>query len=166
MNQQPNHSIAKQVASQLDKLGTSQSPQQLTVSLPQGQLDVDLRTTDTLACVLNELTFQAPSPFCSADQLPTVSESLSTKLTYLLEPISPIEFDQKVAVLQMRSSPPSADESSGTTYYEIAASTDKLQLVRYLKKASEPRERTPMTFTRDVICRIAADMTISALAKH
>ena len=54
----------------------------------------------------------------SIEQLKAVAEDLSNRLTYLLEPISPVEVDSGKCVVQLRSNPPQRDEN-GASYYEL-----------------------------------------------
>ena len=92
-----------------------------------------------------------------------MGEKLAARLTYLLEPIRPIEFDREQSVLQLRSSPPDRDEDS-TSYYELVARRDgTLSLCRYAKKPGDVRRTIPVNVTREVFFRLVSDFS-SAVA--
>src|SRR4051812_38126577 len=46
-----------------------------------------------------------------------ISDALAARLTYLLEPINPVEQDAEQCLVQMRSVPPHKDDD-GRSYYE------------------------------------------------
>ncbi len=83
-------------------------------------------------------------------------------MTYLLEPISPIELDSQGCVVQMRSTPPQKD-ADRTSYYELLVSrSGELSLVRYTRLAGQPREIIPAQVTREVLLRLAGDFALAA----
>ncbi len=73
---------------------------------------------------------RSPFPFFNCDsrrrswlpqarpQLERISKSLSERLTYLMEPITPIELDAAECIVQLRSNPPQRDDD-GRSYYEL-----------------------------------------------
>ena len=72
------------------------------------------------------------------DGLKPVAETLSRRLTYLLEPISPMEAMPQQCVVQLRSNPPQKDDN-GTSYYELlVARGGRLSLCRWLKERGQP----------------------------
>ena len=91
------------------------------------------------------------------DQIRCASQSLCQRVTYLLEPISPIETDPDGCVVQMRSSPPQSDDD-GRRYYELVMRRGgSVTLCRYEKRASGPRTRVPATLTSEVVARLVQD---------
>ena len=91
------------------------------------------------------------------EQLKKIAEQLSARLTYLLEPISPIETDAQGCVVQMRSNPPHKD-ADRTSYYELLVSrSGELSLCRYTRPAGAPRQLIAAHVTREVLLRLAAD---------
>jgi len=93
----------------------------------------------------------------SMDQLEKISEALSSRLTYLLEPVGPIERDHEHCVVQMRSNPPQQDED-GTQYYELLVRRGgELELRRYQKAPGQPRQTIPALLTTEVLLRLAED---------
>ena len=62
----------------------------------------------------------------------------------------------------MRSNPPQK-EADRTSYYELlVARTGELSLVRYSRAAGQPRESIPAHVTREVLCRLAGDLSAAA----
>ncbi len=118
----------------------------------------DLRAIENLACAFDRLQLDdaawAGRPI---ERIRATAEELSRRLTYLLEPIRPIETDAERCVVQMRSSPPRADEDR-TSYYELLVERGgSLSLVRFEKPAGEVRRKVPILVTREVFRRLIAD---------
>ncbi|QDU95502.1 hypothetical protein [Lignipirellula cremea] len=121
-----------------------------------GCLTGEMTAVDTLACAFLRFALETSRLHTATiDELKTVSESLSQRLTYLLEPISAIEIDAAGCTVQMRSTPPQKEEN-GPTYYELTVHRDGLSLCRY-QKGSGPRQRIPAQVTREVLARLASD---------
>jgi hypothetical protein len=92
-----------------------------------------------------------------ASQLERIGKSLAERLTYLMEPISPIEIDATGCVVQLRSNPPQRDDD-GRTYYEITVRRGgEIALARYRKEAGAARRRIVATVTREVLLRLVGD---------
>jgi hypothetical protein len=127
------------------------------------QLRCRLVALDSLACAFTRLALRADSlAGMSPERLKKTAEILSARLTYLLEPISPIEIDSQGCVVQMRSNPPQK-ESDRTTYYELLVSrTGELSLSRYARAAGESRQMIPAHVTREVLSRLVADFSAVA----
>lgn len=93
----------------------------------------------------------------TAADLQRVSKSLADRLTYLLEPISPIELDAQACVVQMRSSPPQKDDD-GRSYYELLVRRGgEIMLTRYRKENGAARQQISATVTREVLVRLVSD---------
>ena len=93
------------------------------------------------------------------DQLKKVADALSKRLTYLLEPISPIEVDADQCVVQLRSNPPQRDDN-GTQYYELLVRRGgELSLRRYQKQSGGVRQGVPAQVTREVFLRLIGDFS-------
>jgi hypothetical protein len=94
----------------------------------------------------------------SVTELQQLCEAISLRLTYLLEPIAPIESDQQECVVQMRSSPPQQDDD-GRNYYELLVRRGgELYLARYRKEPGDARLRIPATVTGEVLVRLVGDL--------
>jgi hypothetical protein len=127
---------------------------------PEQHLRCELTALDSLACAFTELVLRSDRlTGKSTDELKQVAQNLSSKLTYLLEPISPIETDAEGCTVQMRSNPPQK-EADRTSYYElIVARAGELRLVRYTRTPGQPREIVPAEVTREVLCRLVDDLS-------
>ena len=127
------------------------------------QLHCELIAHDTLACAFERFELQsAVLATAEIDRLKTVAESLSRRLTYLLEPISPVEVDAGQCVVQLRSNPPQRDDN-GASYYELLVQRGgRLSLCRWLKEPGAVRRAVPAQVTREVFLRLVADFSAAA----
>ncbi len=86
-----------------------------------------------------------------------MAENLSQRLTYLLEPVSPIETDAEGCTVQLRSNPPQK-EADRTSYYELLVSrAGEMSLCRWTRAAKSTRDLVPAQITREVLLRLASD---------
>jgi len=123
-----------------------------------GRLECHLVALDTLGCAFTRLALHSDRVAAlSTGELQEVASRLSSKLTYLLEPISPIETDAHGCVVQLRSNPPQK-EADRTSYYELLVSRDGwLSLARYSRPSGQKREVIPAHVTREVLLRLVGD---------
>ncbi|MDX1965185.1 MAG: hypothetical protein SFX18_18720 [Pirellulales bacterium] len=138
-------------------------PRTLQVSAGPVRFQAELTAADQLAVAFQDFSVTLDRlSRANLTELKAVAESLSRKLTYLLEPISPIEVDADQCLVQLRSVPPQRDEN-GSTYYEILVRRGgTLSLVRYHKAKDAPREVIPAQVTREVFARLAEDFANAA----
>ena len=151
--------LTQKLQQAIDNLPLFSSGEQLLVIEGAAErLECRLVALDTMACAFTSLSLRAEKLVGqSPDGLKRTAERLSARLTYLLEPISPIELDSQGCVVQMRSTPPHKD-ADRTSYYELlVARTGELSLVRYTRAAGEPRDVIPAQVTREVLTRLASD---------
>jgi len=156
-------SLKSQLQSALANLAPFQCSQSLAVSEAGQQLSAELTALDALALSFDHFTLtSSPLAAASLDQLKKVADALSKRLTYLLEPISPIEIDADQCVVQLRSSPPQRDDN-GTRYYELLVRRGgELSLRRYQKESGGVRTTIPAHVTREVFLRLADDFSAAA----
>ncbi len=123
----------------------------------------DIVALDALALAFDHFTLtRAALSAASIDQLKKVADALSRRLTYLLEPISPIEVDADRCVVQLRSNPPARDDN-GTRYYELLVRKGgELSLRRFQKQPGGTREAIPAQVTREVFLRLVDDFSAAA----
>jgi hypothetical protein len=137
--------------------------QTLSASDAAARAEANILALDALALAFDHVTVTrdalAAAPI---EQLKKLSDALSKKLTYLLEPISPVEVDADHCVVQMRSSPPQRDDN-GTRYYELLVRRGgELSLRRFEKQPGNARQSVPAHVTREVFLRLVEDFaTIS-----
>jgi len=152
-------SLRAQILLALASLGPSvPGPHTLAVSATGVDFQAELTALDQLAVAF--ANFRVTLDRLSAapmERLKQVAGELSRRLTYLLEPISPIEVDAEQCVVQMRSTPPQKDDT-GATYYEIlVARGGQLSLARYQKPRGQERQPIAAQVTREVFLRLADD---------
>jgi hypothetical protein len=113
---------------------------------------------DALSAAITDFSLQTPE-LAGADiaKLQAASRSLCQRVTYLLEPISPIEIDATGCVVQMRSNPPHKDDN-GLKYYELTLRRGgAVTLCRYEKQSGNARAVVPATLTHEVLGRLVED---------
>lgn len=136
----------------------------LRLSDEQQRLTCELTALDRIACAFSYLTLESPAlAESSLDRLREIAENLSARLTYLLEPIHPIETDPQGCVVQMRSSPPQQEEDH-TCYYELLVRREGLSLRRWKRELGEARAVVPAEVTREVLLRLIGDFDEQAAA--
>jgi len=124
----------------------------LAVEAKSRTLTCDLVERNTLAVSFNFLRL-ATAELASADaaKLERIGKALAAKLTYLMEPIAPIEIDADACIVQLRSSPPQRDDD-GRSYYElIVRRGGEIVLHRYRKENGDARRSIAATVTREVL---------------
>jgi hypothetical protein len=127
------------------------------------KLHCELIAHDSLACAFQQFELESAALANAAiDRLKQVAEALSRRLTYLLEPISPVEVDARQCVVQLRSNPPQRDEN-GASYYELLVQRGgRLSLCRWVKEPSVSRRLVSAQVTREVFLRLVADFSAAA----
>ncbi len=130
----------------------------LDVDDPPRHLHCDMVERNSLAVSFNQLRL-ATAELANADaaKLERIGKALSDKLTYLMEPISPIEVDSQGCIVQLRSTPPQRDDD-GRAYYELLVRRGgEISLARYRKDNGDARRQIAATVTREVLLRLASD---------
>ena len=113
---------------------------------------------DQMAVAVYELVLET-SELANVEvaKLQAASKALCERVTYLLEPISPIETDADSCVVQMRSTPPQHQEA-GRFYYELFLRRGgSVAMYRYEKQPGAMRQRVPATLTHEVLGRLVDD---------
>ena len=149
-------SLKNKLQSQLNR--AAGGPQ--NVQLVEGalQLTCTLSEVHPLACRFDRLAVATDAlRDASAEQLKGLSEALAERINYLLEPISPIEFDRQGCTVQLRSNPPQMGDDR-TTYYELVVRRGgELALCRYQKPRGQVRQAIPAVVTQEVLLRLVSD---------
>jgi hypothetical protein len=149
--------LQNQFEQELFKSGSG-SPAMVAVHESPRQLSCDVVESNSLAVSFNQLRL-ATSELASADaaELERIGKALAGRLTYLMEPIAPIEIDASACVVQLRSSPPQRDDD-GRSYYELTVRRGgEIGLTRYRKENGSARQQIAATVTREVLLRLAGD---------
>jgi hypothetical protein len=119
-----------------------------------------LEALDTLACSFSQLAVASDTlAGASGERLKKLADALSKRITYLLEPISPIEMDAEQCTVQLRSNPPERGDGH-TSYYELLVRRGgEISLSRYTKQPGQPRQISPAHITREVLLRLVGDFS-------
>ncbi len=126
------------------------------------RVELGVARADALAIAFDWLRLETDRlAGASIERVRETAERLTERVTYLLEPLTPIEIDQDLAVVQMRSTTPQQDNES-TAYYELLVKTGgSLSLRRYRKPRGAMREPIEATVTREVLGRLVDDFAAS-----
>jgi hypothetical protein len=146
-----------QFETELTHLGTG-GPATVEVSDGPRRLTCELAERNSLAVAFQTLRVTTPElANASSANLERLAKAISERLTYLMEPIRPIEIDADACVAQLRSSPPQRDDD-GRSYYELLVRRGgEIALCRYRKEPGAPRQQIAATVTREVLLRLADD---------
>lgn len=122
------------------------------------RLAVRVDQAGTLALSLFELRLETDkltgTPMPHVKQ---VAQQLTDQITYLLEPICPVEADDEACVVQLRSTKPQQGPE-GVFYYELLVKTGgTISLLRYEKPQGALRREVAMNLTKEVVVRLAED---------
>ncbi len=130
----------------------------LQVDCEAGRIEADLVAVDAIGCSFQTLGLSTVKlANASLDELKAISETLTGKLTYLLEPIGLVEADADRCSIQLRSNPPQKGDDE-TSYYELMVRRGgDITLSRYSKKTGQLRQIIPAHVTREVLGRLADD---------
>jgi hypothetical protein len=147
------------VETELNQLGSGGAAA-IAVAHGQRNLTCDIVERNSLAVVFNQLRLAtAELAGATAVDLERIGKDLASRVTYLMEPIRPIEIDSDACVVQMRSAPPQKDDD-GRSYYELLVRRGgEIALARYRKEPGTPRQQIPATVTREVLLRLVGDFS-------
>jgi hypothetical protein len=150
--------LQHQLDQQLTSLGSGGSSIVTVASAPR-QLTCDIAERNPLAVSFNLLRLATPELASAGPaDLERIGKTLAERLTYLMEPIAPIEIDSGACVMQLRSSPPQKDDD-GRSYFELMVRRGgEISLVRYRKENGTARQPVPATVTREVLLRLVGDL--------
>ena len=156
-------SLSTDLQQEIVRLGGTTSPTTVSVTEAGGlTLTVEFAAVDSMSCSFTEITLFVPSLQKAAfDVLKTWADSLSKRITYLLENIGPLEFDPDAEEVLIRSTPPS-QLADGTQYYEIILSSNSsgtFSLRRYCSTKGQPgRNPVEITVTHEVLLKLTDDL--------
>ena len=130
----------------------------VVVSTPPRQIRCEVAEARPLAVSFDRLELTTDElASVTIDELQAVARDLTDRVTYLLEPIGPVEVDHEKCVVQMRSLPPSKDDTSHSYYELLVRRGGSLSLCRYRKAPGDVRQPIPATVTREVLERLVGD---------
>ena len=135
-----------------------QTQQRAVAAEGQRTIKCHVEQCDALSASITDFVLET-GELASADiaKLQSASQALCQRVTYLLEPVSPIEIDATGCVVQMRSNPPHKDDN-GLKYYELTLRRGGcVSLCRYEKQPGNARAVVPATLTHEVLSRLVED---------
>ncbi len=142
---------------------SSASPVAVHLQGPAGiNIAIDLTIVDSLSCAFREITVHVPALQNAAfDALKKWAEALSQRITYLLEQLSPLEYDPQGGQVLIRSTSPD-QLPDGTQYYEMILSsqgTGNFSLRRYKSvKGTTGRDPIDMQVTHEALYKLCDDL--------
>jgi hypothetical protein len=150
--------IKQDIERELNRIQSLQTPARLELSAPTGTLESQLADVDAIGCAFESFVFRTSKlSGATIDQLKKLSDNLTRKLTYLLEPIGTLEADAESCTIQLRSTPPQQGDD-GSSYYELLVKRGgEISLCRYRKAPGQPRRVISAQVTREVFSRLAED---------
>ena len=130
----------------------------LEVDTPSGKLEAQLTAVDAIGCAFESFSYKTDKlATATVEKLKKLSDVLTARLNYLMEPISSVEMDIDSCTVQCRSNPPQQGED-GRSYYELLVRKGgELLLCRYQKQSGQPRQVVPAQVTREVLARLGED---------
>jgi hypothetical protein len=151
--------VQSQFDQELKRLGSGAAVNVSVDGSPR-QLTCDIVERNPLAVSFNRLQLATTElAAASAADLERIGKALSDRLTYLMEPIAPIEHDAASCVVQLRSNPPQRDDD-GRSYFELMIRRGgEITLARFRKENGNVRRQIPATVTREVLLRLIGDFS-------
>lgn len=130
------------------------------------RLQIHFAAVDSMSCSFTELQLFVPALQQAAfDALRKWADSLSQRITYLLEQIGPLEYDPAAGQVLIRSVRPDA-LPDGSQYYEIVLSSQSggnFSLRRYRSTKGQPgRAPVEITVTHEVLYKLVDDLVATA----
>jgi hypothetical protein len=147
---------------------SSNTPVQVQVSDPTGiQVEIDLTQVDSLGCAFRQITVHVPAMSqATFDVLKRWADALSQRITYLLEQLTPLEYDPQAGQVLIRSTRPD-QLPDGTQYYEMVLSshgTGTFTLKRFSSiKGTPGRTQIDLLVTHEVLYKLCDDLIDTAL---
>jgi hypothetical protein len=158
-------SAKSRIAVPLSSLVGSALPVTHTVAIPgTAPVAVALEVTavDALSCALREVRLDAPHLATAGfDVLRDWAARLCGRITYLLENIGALEFDESAGTVLIRSTPPDR-QTAGNQYYEIllqSSGNGQFALRRFrTEKGRTDRDQVDMHLTHQVVEKLVNDL--------
>ncbi len=157
--------LRQDLEQEFNTLLTAGGPLPVTIRLTNAkgvQLRLLVAAMDSLSCAVTELEVFVPQLQSAAfAALQDWAQRLSQRITYLLEQVGPLEFDEQAGQVLIRSLPPD-QLPDGTQYYEIVLSqhgAGNFLLKRYKFIKGQPgRQPVDMILTRQVVAKLVDDL--------
>ena len=161
-------SILRKLGTELTRLigYSSPTPHMVLLSAPNNvSVEIDMTTVDTLSCSAQEVRVSVPSLVgADFDKLKAWGDDLCQRITYLLENIGPLEYDENEQQVLIRSTPPDK-KGNAIQFYEVilASQSDGNFTLRRYRTDKGQSGRTPVEIvcTHEVLKKLVADLVDS-----
>ena len=162
-------SVRHLLVAELARLRGYSSPTPVSVRVSDRSgivIEIDFTQVDSLGCAFQQIKVTVPAMSQAAfDVLKRWADALSQRITYLLEQVSPLEYDPAAGQVLIRSTRPD-QLPDGTQYYEMILSshgTGTFSLKRYRSVKGTPG-RTPIELqvTHEVLYKLCDDLIDTA----
>ncbi len=139
----------------------------MVVSVSDGNgmaLSLLLTSVEAVGVSCEELRLEIPALATSTmDVLKRWAAGLCRRVTYLLETLQPLEFDEQGSEILIRSNPPDSTSFPGQTkYYEVQLSSQgggQFTLQRFVAERGVPgRMPTPLRLTHEQLAKLVNDL--------
>lgn len=158
-------SLSSQLSTELKRLNGHAGPKIATIGLNADDgvvVSVDVSAADVMSCAVREIRVNVPALVDAGfDALKTWAESLSKRITYLLENIGPLELDEDSGQILIRSRQPN-DQDGAKQFYEIllqSSANGNFTLRRYESRKGAPaRTQVDFHLTHEVLKKLAIDL--------
>ncbi len=155
----------RQLIVEIRKLVGQAGPLPKTVAAsasPGVDLAVDVTAVDSMSCSCREIRMRVASlAGAGPDVLKKWADALCARITYLLEPLGPLEVDAEGPQVLIRSKSPDKRDDA-TAFYEILLQLQGagvFTLRRYRRdNAGNPREHVDLSMTHEVLEKLADDL--------
>ena len=157
--------VLNQLNDELIQLVGFHSAQPRTVTLAAKdkiELMLDFTSVDTMSCSFQEIRVNVPAlTQATFDKLKEWGQKLCQRITYLLENIGPLEYDEDAGQVLIRSTPPD-QKPAGTRFYEVILSSHangNFSLKRFeSQKGQSGRIQVDLQVTHEVLKKLVEDL--------
>lgn len=128
------------------------------------ELTLLVESVEAVGVACEELRLDVPALAASTmDVLKRWAAGLCQRVTYLLETLQPLEYDDQGHEVLIRSNPPDSSSFPGQTkYYEVQLASQgggRFTLRRYLAERGVPgRSATPLRLTHEQLAKLVNDL--------
>ena len=153
--------LGRIIRDRIDQGGPFQDQlQELVATQDNVTLRCELSGADRLSCALTQVkVVDEGATILSAEALTRRAEGICSTITYLLEPLRPIEIDRLAGAAMLRSHQPRRQENC-ISYYELLVGSDHLTAMRRYCYEVSSRQRQAVRFvlTKDQLELLLDDL--------
>ena len=127
------------------------------------RIEVDFTAVDRMSCSIRELRLQADClEKMSFDIVQEWADDICKRITYLLENMGPLEKDEKLEKVLVRSTPPGKQNGDTVFYEAILHAPSGVSLRRYRSQKDQTgRQQIDMHCTHETLQKLVEDLVDS-----